>query len=119
MFYYYKEENGRLIPKSGFVYTNSKEDADIIGFNEKCTECPVVGWDNNYYKDESYIPEMTEEDILYRVSLKIDEILKETSFRIAEDEPNRDSWVAYRILVRDIINQSDLSNIVWPEPPNA
>lgn len=42
-----------------------------------------------------------------------DDILRDTAWRIAEDEPTRDAWIAYRAKVRIV----DLGEPEWPDVP--
>jgi hypothetical protein len=44
-----------------------------------------------------------------------DALLRESHWRIAEDEPDREAWLAYRKQLREL----DLKKPVWPTPPAA
>lgn len=58
-------------------------------------------------------PAPTPQQIAARTLRLRDGVLRETAWRIADDEPDRDPWIAYRAKVRAI----DLANPVWPEAP--
>jgi len=44
-----------------------------------------------------------------------DAALRDTAWRVAEDEPDREVWIAYRAAVRAV----DLIDPVWPDTPAA
>lgn len=58
-------------------------------------------------------PPPTPEQRMARSARHRDGILRDTAWRIAEDEPDRDVWIAYRAKVRAI----DLADPVWPDVP--
>jgi hypothetical protein len=53
------------------------------------------------------------------VRAKRDTLLKECDWVSGEDVPQsiKDTWFPYRQALRDITNQEDPDNIVWPEKP--
>jgi hypothetical protein len=49
------------------------------------------------------------------IAARRDRLLKDSHWRIAEDEPDREAWLAYRKQLREL----DLKKPVWPTPPAA
>ena len=62
------------------------------------------------------------ETLLAQVRAKRDKLLAETDWRVIKameaGEPMDPAWIHYRQLLREVTDQSDLENVVWPEIPN-
>lgn len=46
-----------------------------------------------------------------------DNLLRDSAHRIAEDEPDREAWLAYRKQLREV--KLDGAKVKWPKPPSA
>jgi len=68
---------------------------------------------------EEDIVEIVTEHIWKQVRATRDRLLKESDWVSGEDVPQtlKDSWFPYRQALRDITDQEDPDNIVWPDKP--
>lgn len=78
----------------------------------------LSSWDGRLWLPTDTVPAKPADVAWVEITTKRDGILKDTQFRIAEDEPDRDVWLAYRAAVRAVTDQPDPFNIVWPVPPS-
>ena len=94
-----------------------------------------VYWDGKKQVERDLTPEeilqRQEEEILWengindreleRTRQKRNELLRETDWTQLNDSPliagKKAEWVSYRQTLRDITDQSDIFNIVWPDKP--
>jgi len=63
----------------------------------------------------------TREGVLASIRNTRTQLLKATDWVMTADSPitgsSRVIWLAYRQALRDVTNQPDLLNIIWPTPP--
>lgn len=103
-------------------YTTIQDDVEIAtsyisnGIIKSRPQKPfrLARWDGKAW----YNPKTTEEE-WRTVRTERDALLAKSDWTQLPDVPlvTKETWAAYRQQLRDITNQPDPFNIVWPEPP--
>jgi hypothetical protein len=135
------EENFRLLfPNTSFSWPFVAEDVEPLGFGlydfsnqpdpgtfEKVVEVAPVKDEYGRWRQTWAVEPMNKEEVAARTAQewgavrgKRDFFLARTDWTQLPDAPvDADAWTSYRQALRDITEQTDPFNIVWPETPAA
>jgi hypothetical protein len=134
------EDNLRLLfPHVNFSWPFVAEDLEPIGFGlwdfssppelgvfEKAVEGALVKDEYNRWRPTWAVVPMTEEEITARTEQEWNAVRNQRNYLLAAcdwtqilDAPaDAAAWAVYRQALRDITEQTDPFNIVWPTPPS-
>ena len=134
------EDNLRLLfPHVKFLWPFIAEDLEPIGFGlwdfssqpelglfEKAVESILVKDEYNRWRPTWTVEPMTEEEITARTEQEWTAIRNQRNYRLADCDwtqildasADAAAWAVYRQALRDITEQTDPFNVVWPTPPS-
>lgn len=116
---------GEFYPPEGYVEVNSTEGLPYDSRIQNLIEgSPTLGDDGLWHQTWT-VEEATQEEVISRINTQWlfirserDNKLKLSDWTQVLDAPvDQTAWAVYRQALRDITEQSDPFNIIWPTPP--